>query len=133
MNATEFEIAGDVVEWQTLLNGMRIASIEGASVDGDWTLSLSVSWNVRSGPDVSEGDLTLTRPDGAELYATLTEGRIGELPSGAADAAGYGARLEFAVDGGAEELAYASGVISADGQLSREGCSLRVRIAVRSA
>src|SRR5512132_2837540 len=87
------DASGDVVEWQTLLSGMQIATLEGASAHGVWTLSGSCSWNVRSGNDASEGDLTLSRDDGAELFSTLAGGTVTELPSDAADAAAYDLRL----------------------------------------
>ncbi|TAK66494.1 MAG: hypothetical protein EPO22_03760 [Dehalococcoidia bacterium] len=129
----DIEFAGDVVEWQTLLSGMQIATLEGASADGSWTLSGSCSWNVRSGPDASEGDLTLSRNDGAELFATLAGGTVSELPSDAADAAGYDLRLDFAIDGGTGDFDAATGAIRAECRLSREGFSLRLQLSVSEA
>ena len=129
----DVDVAGDVVEWQTLLSGMQVVTLEGASADGAWTLSGGCSWNIRSGPDASEGDLTLTRADGAELFATLAVGQVAELPSDAADAADYHVRLEFTVDGGTSEFDGAVGAVLADGRLSREGFALRVRVAVKDA
>ncbi len=129
----DVDVAGDVVEWQTLLSGMQVATLEGASADGAWTLSGSCSWNARAGRDASEGDLALTRADGAELFATLASGQVVELPSDAADTADYEVRLEFTVDGGTGEFDGASGTVLADGRLSREGFAVRVRIAVEDA
>ncbi len=127
----DIEVTGDVVEWQTLLSGMQVVTLEGASADGAWTLSGSCSWNVRAGPDASEGDLALTRADGAELFATLAVGQVVELPSDAADTADYEVRLEFTVDGGTGEFDGAIGTVVADGRLSREGFALRARSAVK--
>ncbi len=124
------DIAGDVVEWQTLLSGMQTATLEGASSDGAWTLSGSCSWNPRSGPAAGEGDLTLSRDDGAELFATLAAGTVTERPSDAADAAAYDASLEFAVDGGAGALDAATGSIRAEGRLSRETFLLRIEVSI---
>ena len=133
VDAFEIDIAGDVVEWQTLLSGMQIATLEGASADGTWTLSGSCSWNLRSGPDAREGDLTLSRDDGAELFATLARGTVVEGPSEATDAAGYHIRLEFTVDGGAGAFEGASGGIVAEGHLSREDFSVGLRVSVNAA
>ena len=135
VTAREFriDVAGDVVDWQTLLSGLQIATLEGASPDGAWTLSGSCSWNVRAGPDAAEGDLTLVRGDGAELFATLAAGTVVEISSGAADAAGYDARLEFAIDGGAGDFDGVTGSIFAEGRLSREAFALHLRISVNDA
>jgi hypothetical protein len=135
VSATDFriDVAGDVVEWQTLLSGMQIATLQGASVDGAWTLAANCSWNVRSGPDASEGDMTLSRDDGAELFATIAAGTVTELPSDAADAAGYDLRLDFTIDGGAATFEAATGSIHANGRLSREGFSLGLEISLDNA
>lgn len=132
VNASDLRIdlTGDVVEWQTLLSGMQTATLAGASSDGAWTLSGSCSWNLRSGPDASEGDLTLSRDDGAELFATLAVGTVVELPSDATEAAGYEVRLEFTVDGGAGDFDAAAGSVLLDGRLSRENFSFRLQISV---
>lgn len=124
------DIAGDVVEWQTLLSGMQTATLEGASPDGAWTLSGSCSWNPRSGADAAEGDLTLSRDDGAELFATLAAGTVVERASDAADAAAYDARLEFTIDGGAGDFDDATGSIRADGRLSRETFSFHLQLKI---
>lgn len=132
MNAFQIDITGDVVDWQTLLSGMQVATLEGASVGGTWALSGSCSWSVRSGPDAREGDLTLSRGDGAELFATLAAGTVVEAPSEAADAAGYNARLEFTIDGGAGEFEGAGGSVKVTGHLSREGFALEIRVSVNA-
>jgi hypothetical protein len=132
VSAREFpiDVSGDVVEWQTLLSGMQTATLEGATSDEAWTLSGSCSWNLRSGPGASEGDLTLTRGDGAELFATLAAGTVVEFPSDATEAADYDVRLEFTIDGGAGAFDAAAGSILVDGRLSREGFSFRLHISV---
>jgi hypothetical protein len=63
-----FDISGDVVEWQDLLNGTCIATLEGASADGQWTLSGSVAWDTRSGSHAVEGDITLGAADGSDFW-----------------------------------------------------------------
>ena len=130
MNAIKIDIACDIVEWQTLLSGMQLATFTGATADGAWTLSGSCSWNPRYGAEASEGDLVLSRSDGAELFATLAAGTIVELPSDAADAAGYDARLEFIVDGGDGVFDDATGSIRVEGRLSRGSLTLHVCLAI---
>ncbi len=130
VNSIEIDIAGDVVEWQTLLSGMQIATVEGATADGAWTLSGNCSWNPRSGLGASEGDLTLSRNDGAELFASLSAGTVVEELSESGDAAGYDAHLELAVDGGAGEFEGAAGSIVAAGRLSRDGFRMQLRVSV---
>jgi hypothetical protein len=129
----DIEAAGDVVEWQTLLSGMQIATLEGASLDGAWMLSGSCSWNARTGREAAEGDLTLSRDDGAELFATLAAGTIVELASDASDAADYDARLEFTIDGGAGDFDAATGSMTVTGKLSREGFSVLTSVSVNDA
>ncbi len=114
------DISGDVVEWQDLLNGTCIATLEGASPDGQWTLSGSVSWNSRSGSQAVEGDITLTQGDGAELFGTLTDGEVAEVGEQDAIDAGYAMRLQYEIDGGSGEFASATGTAAGQGSLSRE-------------
>jgi hypothetical protein len=70
---------GDVVDQQTFLDGTREFTIEaqsdsGAGDTGEWLLTLSFRWLAEIDSTVEEGDLSLTGPDGAGVYATLTEG-----------------------------------------------------------
>ena len=71
--------AGEVVDQQTFLDGTREFTIEAQSDDaagdvGDWLLTLSFRWLAEIDASVAEGDLSLTGPDGAGVYAALTEG-----------------------------------------------------------
>ncbi|MBI5284747.1 MAG: hypothetical protein HY874_06600 [Chloroflexi bacterium] len=113
------DISGDVVEWQDLLNGTCIATLDGASPDGAWTLSGSVAWDTRSGGHAIEGDITLSAADGSELFGSLADGEVAEIAEDAADA-GYVMRLEYDIDGGAGEFASAIGSAAVQGGLSRE-------------
>ena len=72
----ELDITGDIVERQELLNGSTILTLEGASLDGVWTMNGLLGWNIgtqRDQSDGGEGDLTLVRDDGSELFATLSQ------------------------------------------------------------
>ena len=72
----EIDVAGEIVERQELLNGTETVSLEGVSRDGRWTLSGLVTWNIGLKSNTGEGDITLTRDDGAELFGTLVQGEV---------------------------------------------------------
>jgi hypothetical protein len=112
-------IAGDVVEWQELLNGAQIVTIEGASADG-WTLSGSVTWSARDADFAGEGDVTLTRADGAELFGSLVRARVSEIGEQEVVEADHLMRLAYEIDGGSGEFEGVSGTARAEGRLSRE-------------
>ncbi len=116
------EITGDVVEWQELLNGTQIVTIEGAGADG-WTLSGSVTWSARDADFAGEGDVTLTRGDGAELFGSLVRARVTEMGDAEVIEADHRMRLEYEIDGGSGAFGDASGTARAEGRLSREGFS----------
>ena len=109
----------DVVEWQELLNGAQIVTIEGASPDG-WTLSASVTWSARDADFAGEGDIALTRGDGAELFGSLTRARVSEIGDAEVVEADHLMQLEYEIDGGSGPFEGASGSARAEGRLSRE-------------
>jgi hypothetical protein len=113
------EITGDVVEWQELLNGTQIVTLEGVSADG-WTLSGSVSWNIRDASAAGEGDITLTGDDGAELFGSLARARVSEIGEREVEEADRSMHLEYEIDGGGGAFASASGSARAEGWLSAE-------------
>ncbi len=125
----EIDIAGDVVEWQKLLNGVQAVTLEGASVDGAWTLAGSCSWNVRAGSSAEEGDVTLVRSDGAEMFGSLAGGAVAEAAAGDMDAADYAMALEFDIDGGSGAFEGMAGTLRAAGRLTREGFECRLIVA----
>ena len=81
----EIELAGEIVERQELLNGTETVSLEGESADGRWTMSGLVTWNIGLVSNTGEGDITLTRDDGAELFGTLIRGDVAETSAGDSD------------------------------------------------
>jgi hypothetical protein len=107
------EIAGDIVERQELLNGTQSITLEGVSHDGVWTLSASVSWNRGLIDYAGEGDVSLARADGAELYATLVRSDATDDPEAAPDADRL-IVLQYEVDGGAADFAGCSGTVRAE-------------------
>ena len=111
------EITGEVVERQELLNGTQIVTLEGADAAGGWTLAAGLSWNVGLVDYAGEGDLTLTRADGAEVYATLVRADVAEAGAGIEDA-DHAFRLTYEIDGGAGAFLDATGAASAEGMLA---------------
>ena len=125
------DITGDVVEWQKLLNGVQTVTLEGVSADGAWTLAAACSWNVRAGSSAEEGDATMTRSDGAEVFGSLAGGAVVESAVGD-DAADYAMTLDFDVDGGSGAFDGAAGTLRASGRLTRDGFECRVVAAIEA-
>ena len=124
----DLAFAGDIVERQELLNGAQTVTLEGATADGLWTLSAVVGWNIGLRENTGEGDITLARSDGAEIYGTLARGDVIEADE--TDDATHRLRLEYDVDGGAGEFASAAGSIVAEGSLSEETFGLRLTLSL---
>jgi len=110
----ELEISGDVVERQELLNGAQMVTLEGASADGAWTLSSIIGWNIGLESNAGEGDLTLARVDGNELYGTVVSARVAER------AGGFTLALRYEIDGGAGAFDAVAGSARAEVELEQE-------------
>lgn len=106
------ELSGEVVERDELLDGTASVTLEGAG-DG-WTLLALLTWNIGPEQGTAEGDLTLTRADGAELFATLASADVVEQ---AEDPAALRFSADYDIDGGSGEFAGARGRASATGEL----------------
>ena len=115
------EISGDVVEWQELLNGLTNVTLDGASADGEWTLSGALSWNIGLRANAGEGDITLSRADGAEIYGTIVTGEVTAMREGDVEDADHSMHLDYEIDGGTGGFDSASGRARATGTLSRSG------------
>lgn len=124
-------VDGDVVEWQELLNGAQIVSLQGAGADGEWSLSGTFSWNIGLRESAGEGDLTLAGPDGSEIFATLTQADIRAVGEREVEDADYRVRLEYEIDGGEGDFRSAAGTVTAEGWLTREGYSFRLDVKTR--
>lgn len=111
-------ITGDIVERQELLNGTQTITIEGVSDDGAWTLVGSVSWNRGLIDYPGEGDMTLSRQNGDEVFATLTAAEVTDVEDEIA--VDHLMRLRYEVDGGAGCFAGASGHVRAEASLAGE-------------
>lgn len=75
----ERAFTGEVIDQQTFLDGTREFTIEAQSVTtaggaDEWLITLSFRWLAEIDATVGEGDLSLTGPDGAGVFAALTEG-----------------------------------------------------------
>ena len=125
----EIEIAGDVVERQELLNGTQTVTLEGASADGDWTMTAGLSWNIGLADTATEGDITLTRNDTAELFATLITANITEIAE--SSEADYDLSLTYEIDGGSGALQEVGGRLQLLGELAGDQfrASLRAGVA----
>jgi hypothetical protein len=118
------EMTGEVVERQELLNGTQSVTLEGADAGGVWALVAGLSWNVGLVDYVGEGDLALTRADGAEIFATLAHAAVVATQDSDEDA-DHAFRLTYEIDGGAGTFADASGAASAEGSLAGDTFSGR--------
>ena len=114
------EIEGEIVERQELLNGTQSVSLQGASSDGEWTLSGILSWNLGLVDFAGEGDLNLARRDGAEIFATLTSARVTDAEDDSPDAdhafaAAYDVESGTGAFEGVRGSAEAAGALAGDG------------------
>ena len=110
-------VTGEIVERQELLNGTETVSLEGEGDDGAWTMSGLLTWNIGLVSNTGEGDVTLARDDGSEIFATLVRGDVVETGAGD-DTADHTVRLEYEIDGGSGAFDSASGQITASGTLA---------------
>lgn len=124
----ELRVTGDVVERQELLNGTQILTLAGESSDGVWSLVGDVAWNVGLVDFAGEGDITISRRDGAELFGTLTAAVVSEIGDSALDDADHRLRTEYEIDGGSGEFESVGGSAIADGVLA--GGAFRVTLAL---
>jgi hypothetical protein len=114
----EIEVVGDIVERQELLNGTQIVTLEGASGDGAWTMSGSLSWNIGLADTPPEGDITFVRDDGGEVFASLFSGVVSEGAESAEEE--FAMNLTYEIDGVAGAFEGAAGVIELRGGLAGE-------------
>jgi hypothetical protein len=110
------EISGEVVEREELLNGTETVTLEGSSTEGEWTFAGALSWNVGLVNYAGEGDLTLTRRDGAEIFGTLTRLSVTEPTAGDAEG-GSAFHAVYEIDGGSGAFDGATGGALAAGTL----------------
>jgi hypothetical protein len=80
-----------------------------------------VSWNIGLAANTGEGDFTLARADGAEIFGSLVAGDVVEASDADAGSADHVMRLEYEIDGGSSEFAGVSGSATAEGMLGPDG------------
>ena len=115
----EIEVAGEIVERQELLNGTETVSLECASADGRWAMSGLLTWNIGLVSNAGEGDITLTRDDGSEIFGSLLRGEVVEAEAAeAVDLTDHSMQLEYDIDGGTGAFESATGRCTALGTLA---------------
>ena len=110
----ELAIRGEIIERQELLNGTQTVTLAGVSADG-WQLSGEASWNLGLVEYRGEGDITLLREDGAELYGTVLGVSVSLVTD--AEEASERFRIDYEIDGGAGAFEGAAGQAMAVGVL----------------
>ena len=115
----EIVISGEVVERVELLNGTETVTLDGESDDGVWVMSGLVAWNIGLVSSAGEGDITLTRDDGSEIFGSLLRGEVVEAETmDSVDLVDHTMRLEYDIDGGTGAFASATGHCTASGTLA---------------
>ncbi|HXK32761.1 MAG TPA: hypothetical protein VNM91_01955 [Dehalococcoidia bacterium] len=114
-------VAGDVVQWDELLNGTQSVALEGRSDDGRWTVSALLTWNIGLEQRDPEGDLTLSCDDGAdggsEVFGTATAQTAREDP---AEPGVYHLAVDYEIDGGDGGFAGVTGTLRAELRVWRD-------------
>jgi len=132
----QLEFECELTEEQALLDGTREVLIEGAAqVDDDpvpWLLSLGCRRPKEDAKPLDEGDLSLTAPDGAVLFATLDTGTITEAFSDEVADTATVLNLRFNVSSGEGRYTTALGNVVVRGVLAGNAGQLTVEIAVSS-
>lgn len=119
MEELTLRMSGGVVEWDELLNGTQLVTVEGASEDGAWTMNALFAWNIGLEQREAEGDISLMRDDGSEVFGTLATRDVSEREGEST----YELRLGYEVDGGAGEFEGARGRVEGVVELRRDGFS----------
>lgn len=103
-----------VIDTQSYLDGTRELTLEGetsgGTADVPWQMTLTLRWPKDEAPD--DGDLSLTRADGAALYAGLRQGTVSERADESGDTL--------------LELTLAFDVASAEGSLVGTGGGVKI-------
>lgn len=131
MRAYRFDFDADVTEEQRLLNGTRYLSLEGETAGEDevWLLSLNFGQPKEPGAPISEGDLTLSGPDG-EFFASVFEGHIELEVDEVSGAEREALSLNLRIEGGEDAFDGAQGTVRLAGALSGGRAELRAEIAI---
>jgi hypothetical protein len=111
------EFSGDVVERQELLNGTQSVSIEGSDTSGAWSLGGDFGWNRGLIDHHDDGQLALSRDDGAEIFAEIVQTDV-TRPGDVDLVADHRFRIKYEIDDGSGAFEGASGSAHADGVLA---------------
>ena len=117
------DFEGEVSQNQEMLDGTRQLVLEGRADDDDhvsWSITVTLAWTMGDEAEIEEGDLTLSRDDGAELYAGLRAGRYRERGLVGVEGAAAGFDAAFAIDGGEGEFASSAGRVRLRGTFTEQ-------------
>jgi hypothetical protein len=123
-------LEGVTVEEGDLLDATRMATISGQARDDagrGWRWEMSLSWTMALRSDFSEGDVSLLREDGAQIFATLTEGEYVEDPE--EDEGSFTA--VFQIEGGEGPFETARGSVETNCRVTGEEVEGEARVELR--
>jgi hypothetical protein len=116
-----------VIDAQSYLDGARELTLEGEAADQSgehpWLITLTLRWPKDEAPD--EADVSLTRADGAALYAGLQDGTIVESSDDSGDTL-LELALTFRIASGEGRLAESSGELRLEGTIAGSDATLVV-------
>ena len=123
VESLNLDFAGEVSQNHEMLDGTRQLVLEGAARDEtrrSWTLTLSLAWTMRAEAEIEESDLTLSRDDGSEVYASLSAGRYREGGLAGVEGAAEGFDIDFDIDSGAGEFDSVAGSVHMSGTVDEQ-------------
>lgn len=126
---TTLEFEAEVVEQQRLLNGAEYLSLQGQGEGIPWSLSLSFERPKESGAAMTDGDLTLTAPQGV-LFAGLESGRADIVIDEIAGDEQTTLKLSFQIHGGEGDFEDAAGAVALQGEIAGAQASLRLTLSL---
>ena len=116
VTTTQLLLQGDITDEQRFLDGATAVTIEAVAADDSGWALLALLRVPFGGEAIDEGDLTLTLPDGSDLYATITAGDW--LAADTEETAQFS--VSATLTGGSGGREQAAGTISIDGERSTD-------------
>ena len=135
MRSLRLEVEGEVGESREMLDGTRQIVLVGSAEDDhreSWSLTLTLAWSMGADAKIEEGDLSLSRDDGAEVYGSLRAGRYREAGGAGVQGAAESFEAAFDIDGGEGEFASAGGSVRLAGTFTRERFAATADLRLRS-
>lgn len=133
MEQFRFDAQGFVTGHETLPDGEHRVTLEGEEVapadGGRRNLTVTFLRFPTGSPTVTEGELTLRRPEDGEIYATLTEGSVADEAPALEDTPRSSVTLDFEVTEPGAALPERTGAARFEGTVT--GNQFRGTVAVR--